>query len=300
MRILVSGAGGFLGRVLTRVLIAHGHSVVGLTRSDVDLTDGPGVARFVRSAGDVDGLVHLAARVRVRESFEVPAAYWAANVGGTANLLAAGEFARVVLASTTAVYGGGHPGALTEATPTAPGSPYAASKLAAEQLLHQVPAAVTVLRCFNVVGGWDGVADPDRTRIVNNALAVAAGEKPHVSINGAGDAVRDFVHVRDAAEAFRLALEGPPGTYNLGTGVGASVAEVVEAARRVTGHPVPVLHNPPVEEPHTLVADPTRVRAALGWEPRRSDIETILRDAWHTKTDQNVESSHSPSAAPPS
>jgi UDP-glucose 4-epimerase len=281
VRLLVTGSSGFLGRVLSGVLLEHGHAVVGLSRADLDLTDGPAVARVLRAHGDLDAVAHLAARVRVRESFAEPAGFWATNVGGTANLLAAVDVPHVVFASTTAVYGGGHTGALDEATPTAPGSPYAASKLAAEQLLSQVHAAVTVLRCFNVVGGWDGVTDPDRTRIVNNVLAVAAGEQPRVDINGAGDAVRDFVHVRDAADAFRLALEKhTPGTFNLGTGTGASVTQIVEAARRITGKPVPVRHGPPVEEPHTLVADPTRITETLGWEPRRSDIETILRDAW--------------------
>jgi UDP-glucose 4-epimerase len=297
--VLVTGAAGFLGEVLCGLLREHGHDVRPLFRDSVDLRDGnavrawcAGVTSGARPGDDIDAVAHLAGQTKARESLVDPAASWAANVGGTANLVSElgrnGLVPAVVYASTTAVYGNSHTGALTEDLPLDPGSPYAASKATAEEVLRQQTASgrcgATVLRCANIAGGWKHVSDPDRTRIVNNALAVAAEEKPHVDINGDGSAVRDFIHVWDVAQAFRMALEttaaGRFRVFNVGTGQGASMTEVIDAARAVTGDPIPVEHKPAVEEPQRLVADASRIRAELGWKPERSDIATIVRDAW--------------------
>ena len=152
-------------------------------------------------------------------------------------------------------------------------------------------SAVT-LRCFNVAGAVDGYADTDPTRIIPNVLRAARGELPHVTLNGDGSAVREFTHVLDVASAFRLAIQangiGANGTaadgtapvYNVGTGRGVSMAEVIATAERVTGRPVPVEHLPPKPEPHTLVSDPRRLMADFGWAPVHSDLTEIIESAW--------------------
>jgi len=147
-----------------------------------------------------------------------------------------------------------------------------------------------VLRLFYVAAG----ADPDPTRIVPRVLAVAAGESPSVEVNGDGSAVRDFLHVDDAARAFVAALDAGPRVgafrrYTIGSGVGTSVRDVVTAAQRVTGRSVPVLHRPPAVEPQALVCDPTRAAADLGWKPRRSDLDMIVGDAWAARTQSGRE-----------
>jgi UDP-glucose 4-epimerase len=308
------------------VLTAHGHRVSVLTDTDptgpgstdpapelvrADLRDARAVARAVAGAdgpaGGWDGVVHLAALTSARESYGEALRYHAVNVVGTLNLLTALERSgrpegqrrslRLVLASSAAVYAGGE-GALGEDAPVDPPSPYGASKLAAEWLVAAQARTggldPVVLRCFNVTGAVDGYGDPDPTRAVPRLLAVAAGEQPHLTVNGDGTTVRDYTHVLDVAEAFRLALEAPPAhpsgpvgrTYNVGTGEGAALTELVEAARAVTGRPIPLRHAPAAAEAQRLTADSTRLRAELGWAPRHSALEEILRDAWAARTDR--------------
>jgi UDP-glucose 4-epimerase len=295
MRVLVTGGFGFLGRAVVDNLDAHGWDVVVLSRTPragardavyVDLLDRDRLD--VIAALDPDAVVHLAGRTSGRESFADPLGYFEANVTGTANLLRALGDRRVpvVFASSHVVYGA-QDGALGEDLDPHPESPYAASKVAAEQLLawHAKTGAIgsTVLRIFNAAGP----GDPDTRRIIPATLCVAAGEVERVSINGDGSAVRDFVHVADVAEAVRLALGrtvvGQHRVFNVGTGRGASMAEVIAAAERVTGRPIPVEHRPPVDEAHAVVAKIERIRAALGWEPARSNIEAILGDAWRAR-----------------
>jgi UDP-glucose 4-epimerase len=169
-----------------------------------------------------------------------------------------------------------------------PESPYAASKLAAEQVIgHQAATgalgAVT-LRCFNIAGAVDGYGDNDPTRLIPNVLRAAAGVLPYLSINGDGSVVREYVHVADVAAACRLALEkAAPGQHlicNLGTGEGASINDIVGAVERLTGLTVPVQYGPAKQEPHTLVADSSRARERLGWAPARSSMASIVGDAW--------------------
>lgn len=297
MSILVTGAGGFIGRVLTLHLQRRGHDVVGLEHDSLDLTDAPAVHAWCRGFADasgerIDTVMHLAARSEVRSSFADPAGAWAVNVGGLANLLSAlgrtFELTNVVFASTNAVYGPGYTGALSEDLAPQPSSPYAASKLAAEELLREQAASglcgATVLRLFNVAGGWAGITDPNTTRIIGASLRTARGEQDAVRINGDGSAVRDFVHVRDVAEAFKLAAETTKvedyRVFNVGSGVGTSMLGVVEAARRITGRSIPVVYGPAANEPQALFADTERVKAELGWAPRWSTIDAIVRDAW--------------------
>jgi UDP-glucose 4-epimerase len=297
VRVLVTGARGFVGRAVVRNLIDHGHVAVARSRQDLDVRQ-PWPTWADVDPFDYDGVIHLAARSTVRESWDEPADYYLTNVGGVANLLLRLEGSpsaptRIVFASTSAVYGPGREGRLSEDLPLQPGNPYAASKAAAEALLafqarsfDADELGVTTLRLFNVAGALDGIVDPSETRIISNCLRAAAGEIPHVSINGDGSTRREFTHVGDVAEAFRLAVEsttiGEARTFNVGTGVGVSMAEVIETAKRVTGVDFKVVHNPPVDEPAELVADPSRAAADLRWRASAS-LERIVADAWQCR-----------------
>lgn len=142
--------------------------------------------------------------------------------------------------------------------------------------------SAAILRVFNLAGAVDGVGDTDTTRIIPNVFRAITGQLDHVTLNGTGSAVRDFVHVRDAADAFGRALtsSGALRTYNIASGHGVSVAEIIQVAEAVSGLPVPVRQNPPQPEAEQLVADVTRSAADLGWSPRQSAVHEIVSDAW--------------------
>jgi UDP-glucose 4-epimerase len=298
MRVLVTGGLGYLGRAVAAELAHAGHSVDVLTRDasgatppdqvrvvEADIRDRQRIAQ-VLSEGGYDGVCHLAALTRARDSINDPVSYYDVNVGGTVNLLAAlPGGTRFVLASTSLVYGSQRTGVLGEDLPTRPENPYGGSKVAAEQLVIACTASGavsgTILRCFNVAGAVDGYPDADRTRLIPNVLRAARGDTPHVSVNGDGSAVREYTHVRDAGSAFRLALETTaPGVYNVGTGRGVAVRDVIAIAEQITGRLVPVAHQPPRPEPHTLISDPAWITAQLGWRPVHSDLPEIIHSAW--------------------
>ncbi len=302
MRVLVTGANGFVGRAVVQQLDIAGHSVIGFARTpkpgsyelrNGDILDQAALERAVKG---VDAVCHLAALTSVRQSFEEPVRYFRANLTGTLNVLDAmnaeaqrtGRTLRLVFASTCAVYGVPEAQPVTEIHQPAPGNPYGASKLAAEAAIGYQAAlgrigAVT-LRTFNVAGAVDGHGDADTSRIIPKTLLVAAGRADCLNVNGDGSAIREYTHVGDLAQAYASSLDAAqPGEhriYNVGSGVGVSVRDVIEAAERITGRPVPVRWGPPANEPHELRADSSRIRTDLGWRPRRSDLETILADAW--------------------
>ncbi|MBE1537463.1 NAD-dependent epimerase/dehydratase family protein [Actinomadura algeriensis] len=298
MRILVTGAGGYIGYAVARRLAAAGHEVDGLVRRRTALPRGvrpvPGDLLGDLPAGPYDGVCHLAALTRVRESFDDPLAYYETNVGGTLALLRAlgRDGTRVVFGSTAAVYGTAARRPIPETAATAPAGPYGATKLAAEEMIrhHARTGAIgaTILRTFNVSGSVDGRPDPDPTRLIPRALAVAAGHAPSMEINGDGLAVREYLHVDDLAAAYVRALEaaarpGEDRVYNVGTGSGAAVHAVIAEVERVTGRPVPAVRRPARPEPPELVCDASAIRADLGWRASRA-LPEIIADAWNALT----------------
>jgi UDP-glucose 4-epimerase len=309
VRVLVTGAAGFVGGMVADAAAAAGHQVTALVRTPgarlrfahpvevvaADLLDrrqlaGAGVGR------GFDAVCHLAALTRVRDSRLDPLRYFTTNVTGTINLLDALEHGTrltgvapvVVFGSTAAVYGEPVEQPVPESRLPAPTHPYGASKVAAEQVLaHQAATGrigAVVLRSFNVAGAAGGHTDRDATRIVPAALAVAAGHTDVFVVNGDGGAIREYVHLADMARAYLVAIDAVgPGRYtvfNVGSGIGVSVREVLAAVERVIGRPVPTVQRPPAPEPAVLVADSRRIRAELGWDSPRSSIEVIVADAW--------------------
>jgi UDP-glucose 4-epimerase len=258
-------------------------------------------AGAVLADGDpYDGVLHFAAKALVAESVEHPERYWRTNVAGTLALLEAmraNAVPRLVFSSTAATYGEPDEVPIVETAPARPTNPYGASKLAVDMMItsearaHGLGAAS--LRYFNVAGasGGQGERHAPETHIIPIALQVVAGRRPAFAVNGTdyptpdGTCIRDYVHVDDLAEAHLLALAaaaaGEHRIYNLGNGAGFSVLDVVEAARRVTGHPLPTEVGPRRPgDPAVLVASSAKIREELGWTPRKPTVDEMVADAW--------------------
>jgi UDP-glucose 4-epimerase len=300
MKVLVTGAAGFLGYTVAALLVKQGHEVTGLTRSGTSALP-KGVQRLQgdlhtpetlpRALADLDGVCHLAGLTKARESRTAPVDYWRTNVGGALAILdrlANARAGRLVLASTCIVYGQQAQQPISETAVLAPNSPYGTSKLAADQAAADLAATGAIgaisLRAFNVAGALPGHPDRDTTRLIPQLLAVQQGQAPELVVNGDGTAVRDFVHVADMATAFVLALRAcEPGTwraYNVGSGHSSTVLDVIATTETVTGRPVPRRHIAAAHEPATLLADSTRIRSELGWQPHKSSLSEIIFDAW--------------------
>jgi UDP-glucose 4-epimerase len=317
MRILVTGGAGYIGSVVCEELQGRGHDLVvydNLAKGHRDAID-PAVPLVEGDIRDIDRLrrtlerqrteavVHLAAVSLVGESVVEPAGYWETNVTGGLVLLDAMRGAgvrRMVFSSTAAVYGEPERVPIDEAAPARPTNPYGATKWAFERALADYGSAYGLqhvsLRYFNAAGATarNGEEHDPETHLVPIVLQVALGARPHVSVYGDdyptpdGTCVRDYVHVVDLAAAHVLALEalaaggGVAPVYNLGNGdTGYSVLEVIEAARRVTGQPIPARTGPRRPgDPAVLIASSARIQAELGWRPRHPDLESIVRSAW--------------------
>ena len=313
MRLLVTGGAGYIGSVVSLHLLRAGHDVTVLDDLSTGHADAvPDGARFVdggiaETAAAVladgpayDGVLHFAAKALVGESVEHPERYWHTNVGGTLALLdamRATAVPRLVFSSTAATYGEPEEVPITETAPTRPTNPYGASKLAVDMMITSEATAhglgAVSLRYFNVAGASDGCGERHfpETHIIPIALQVVRAERATFSIFGDdyptpdGTCIRDYVHVDDLAEAHLLALDAAePGEhriYNLGNGAGFSVRDVVEAVRRVTGHPVPTEIAPRRPgDPAVLVASSARIREDLGWHPHKPTLEEMVADAW--------------------
>jgi UDP-glucose 4-epimerase len=314
VHVLVTGGAGFIGSTTAAALLEAGHRVTVLDDLssghrdavpdaagffEADVTDPVAVARVVEG-GEVDACIHFAALIEAGESMVRPERYFAVNTAGSARLLEVLlhlGVPRFVLSSTAAVYGEPDRTPIDEDDPLRPTNAYGESKLLVERMLgwhHRIHGLrFAALRYFNAAGATPGRGerhDPE-THLVPLVLQVASGRREHLSIFGSdyptrdGTAVRDYVHVADLADAHVLALEAldrrPRLVCNLGNGVGFSVREVVDAARRVTGHPIPVEDAPRrAGDPATLVASSARARDLLGWEPRHRDLDGIVADAW--------------------
>ncbi|WP_092927143.1 UDP-glucose 4-epimerase GalE [Actinopolyspora alba] len=311
MKLLVTGGAGYVGSVCAARLLEAGHQVVVLDDLSTGHADAvPEGCRLV--TGDVaehasevlaegfDGVLHFAAKSLVAESTKDPARYWHGNVLTSVRLLdAMREHAveRIVFSSTAAVYGQPDSVPITEEAPTRPTNPYGATKLAIDHAITSYATAygiaATSLRYFNVAGAHGGLGERHtvETHLIPIVLEVARGLRERVHIAGDdwptpdGTCLRDYIHVRDLAEAHVLALEKSlPGNhriYNLGNGTGFSVKQVIDACRAVTGREIPaeVAERRP-GDPATLVASSERAQQELGWYPQRREIEEIVRDAW--------------------
>jgi UDP-glucose 4-epimerase len=316
MRIFVTGGAGYVGSHAVRRLIAGGHSVTVFDnlayghREAIhpsaafvkgDLADA-GLLAELLTGGKFDAVMHFAAWLNVGESVHKPLMYYRNNVANTLNLLEAMEKARVkrmVFSSTCAVYGEPDRLPLVEDLPKDPINPYGATKLVVELMLKDSATAwglgSVALRYFNASGAAeDGTIGEDHSpeaHLIPLVLQVALGQRPHISVFGTdyptpdGSCVRDYVHVDDLAEAHLLAIEGAePGraeAYNVGTGRGTSVLEVIESARRATGHAIPVQFGPRrAGDPPSLYADSDNVRRRFGWSARHVQIDSIVASAW--------------------
>lgn len=312
MRLLVTGGAGYVGSVCATVLLERGHDVVvvdNLSTGNADAVpvgaefvegDVADVAERVLGGGNFDGVLHFAAQSLVGESVEEPAKYWQGNVVTTLTLLEAMREAgtpKLVFSSTAATYGEPDSTPITEDDPTRPTNPYGATKLAIDHAItsyaNAYGLAATSLRYFNVAGAYRGAGENRvvETHLIPLVLQVALGQREKISVFGTdwptpdGTAVRDYIHVLDLADAHLLALDhataGTHSVYNLGSGAGFSVREVISACRRVTGLPISSEDAPRrAGDPAVLVASSDRAIADLGWQPKRTDLDVIVADAW--------------------
>ncbi|NGP05720.1 UDP-glucose 4-epimerase GalE [Rhodococcus sp. 14C212] len=312
MKLLVTGGAGYVGSVCAKRLLESGHQVVivdDLSTGNADAV--PAGAKFIeddvaRAAGRVladgtfDGVLHFAARSLVGESVESPHTYWRTNVVKTLDLLEAMRSAgttKLVFSSTAATYGTPELTPITEDARTRPTNPYGATKLAIDHAITSYAAAYGLAACslryFNVAGAYAGLGENRvvETHLIPLVLQVAAGHRDEIAVYGTdwptpdGTAVRDYIHIRDLADAHLLALTSvQPGQhqiYNLGTGTGFSVREVISACERVTGESIPARNAARrAGDPAVLIASGQRAQTELGWTPEHADLDEIVADAW--------------------
>ena len=312
MKLLVTGGAGYIGSVVAHQLLERGHEVAvlddlsrghraaipeGARHLEVGLADADGTRDAL--AEGFDGVLHFAALALVAESVEFPERYHRGNFVGTLNLLDAMRehgIKRLVFSSTCATYGEPEQVPMPETLPTNPVNAYGNSKLAVDRMIGDECRAhglgAISLRYFNVAGATDRFGEDHypETHLIPLVLQAAAGTREHVSVFGTdyptddGTAVRDYIHVTDLGRAHLLAMDavqsGRHTIYNLGNGLGFSVRQVVEAARKVTGREIPVKEEPRRPgDPAQLVASSEKIRAELGWEPEL-DLERMIADAW--------------------
>ena len=314
MKVLVTGGAGYIGGTVATRLMQEGHSVTVLDnlchskRSEVpagaefvqaDIADRPRVEALLREL-QPDGVLHFAALIEAGESMQKPEIYFRNNTASTLSLLEAMLAAgtnKLVFSSTAAVYGEPDSTPIEETAALRPTNAYGESKLMVEQMLgwfHRVHGLrYASLRYFNVAGALPGrgEAHEPETHLIPLILDVALGRREKIFIYGDdystpdGTCIRDYIHVVDLAAAHMLALgalrEKDKMIFNLGNGSGFSVKEVIESARRVTGHAIPVemkIRRP--GDPARLVASSAKAKAELGWEPQIPELDGILASAW--------------------
>ena len=310
MRTLVVGGAGYIGSVVTRLLLNLGHEVLVLDDCSTGHADAlpagvplvrADITQAARVLADqpVDAVLHFAAKSLVGESVRNPSLYWRTNVVGTRALLDAiteHRVPRLVFSSTAATYGEPDAVPIRETAPTRPSNPYGASKLAVDLMISGEcggsDLAAVSLRYFNVAGAAFGAGERHtvETHLIPNALAAVAGTGPALTIFGDdwptpdGTPIRDYVHVADLARAHVLALTAAaPGEHlvcNLGNGSGFSVREVLATVEQVTGQAVPVTVGPRrAGDPARLVASADLAAERLGWHPELT-LRDMIADSW--------------------
>ncbi len=311
MKVLLTGGAGYIGSVTTELLLNEGHEVVvfdNLERGHKaavdkraklvvgDLRDSGQIQRAMKNAKP-DAVMHFAAYALVGESMTDPGMYFANNTTGATNLVDAMvkyEVARIVFSSTCATYGFPAQVPITEETPQHPVNPYGEAKLMFEKVLlwyqkiHGIQPVF--LRYFNACGATEKFGedhDPE-THIIPNVIKVALKQQPHVNIFGDdydtpdGTCIRDYIHIVDLGRAHILALTGKDtGPFNLGTGKGFSVREVIDVVRKVTQREIPEVISPRRPgDPDRLVASAVKAKKVLKWIPRNSNLNDIIESAW--------------------
>jgi UDP-glucose 4-epimerase len=313
MRVLVTGGAGYIGSVVVEHLVAEGHYAVAYDnlsrghRSAVipeavlvvgDLIERDKLVATMREH-EIDAVVHMAADSQVGESVTNPHKYYTNNLGCGLSLLGAmieTGIKRLVFSSTCAVYGEPASLPITEDLPLAPVNPYGETKLAFERALRWYDAAYGLryasLRYFNAAGATErcGEDHTPESHLIPLVLRVAAGKMEYLNVYGEdyptpdGTCIRDYIHVLDLASAHRLALLGVDRgsrIYNLGYGAGYSVHEVVEMARQVTGRRIATeAAERRAGDPPMLIASADRAMSDLGWQPRFSELDSIIESAW--------------------
>jgi UDP-glucose 4-epimerase len=314
VKILVTGGAGYIGGTVTKLLLQRGHAVVvydnlcharssmvpaGATFVEGDVADTKRLEEIF-SSDTFAGVMHFAALIEAGDSMRKPEAYFRNNTAATLGLLQAminKNLKKLVFSSTAAVYGEPLSTPILEDAALAPTNPYGESKLLVEQMLswiHRIHGLrYASLRYFNVAGAVPGrgEAHEPESHLIPLILDVALGRRASIKIFGQdyptpdGTCIRDYIHVQDLAEAHLLAFEGldvrDRMIYNLGNGLGFSVRQVVESARRVTGHPIPVEEMPRRPgDPAVLIAGSAKIEADLAWRPKYLELDDIVRSAW--------------------
>lgn len=311
MRIFVTGGAGYIGSICVEELLNAGHAVTVFDnfseghrsavdpRADLaegDLLDAPALQQALGKSG-ADAVMHFAANALVGESMTNPTKYFRNNVTGGLNLLEAMVAAgvhKIVFSSTCATFGTPERVPIDETFAQKPINPYGESKLIFEQMLRwydQIHGIRHVaLRYFNAAGASTRFGEDHRieTHLIPNVLRVALGKKEHVSIFGTdyetpdGTCIRDYIHIVDLAQAHMLALQAPASAkYNLGTGGGTSVREIIATCEKVCGRSIRVVEEPRRPgDPARLIASSERIHRELGWTPRFQSIEAIIQSAW--------------------
>ncbi|HMF64271.1 MAG TPA: UDP-glucose 4-epimerase GalE [Edaphobacter sp.] len=314
MKILITGGAGYIGGTVARLLLAGGHAVTVYDnlchskRSAVaeeaefiegELADRPLLERVLQT-GRFDGVMHFAALIEAGESMKRPEVYFRNNTASTLSLLEAmlaTGHDRLVFSSTAACYGEPETTPILEDAKLKPTNPYGESKLLVEQMLGWLNVShgfrYASLRYFNVAGAIEGYgeAHEPESHLIPLILDVALGRRASIKIFGRdystkdGTCVRDYIHVRDLAEAHLLALgalkEKSRVIYNIGNGQGFTVLEVIESVRRVTGRPIAVEEcERRAGDPAVLVASAEKIKLELGWQPKFAELDKIVGSAW--------------------
>lgn len=317
MKILVTGGAGYIGSHCTKMLLNQGYDVTVIdnlvtgyraavdpraTFHPLDIRDKDGVVRVLQEE-QVEAVIHFAAYSLVGVSMVEPLAYYENNLYGTKVLLDAmveADVKSIVFSSTAAVYGDQRVMPITETAQERPTNTYGETKLAMEHMMHWVDIAHGVkyiaLRYFNVAGAFHdatiGEAHNPETHLIPLILQVPNGQRDAITIFGDdydtpdGTCIRDYIHIEDLIDAHILALRHllqhrTSDVFNLGSGAGFSVKDMIEAARRVTGHPIPAIEAARrAGDPARLIASSTKIETELGWVRHHPDIDDIIASAW--------------------